>query len=192
MNLNTEHVTEALEQSKKVINQIMRKYNLDYYDKIGEQREREVKDWFNKSIKEQNSYIKKEEMKGYKYFQNVLYYKEVIIYYWRIYNYFENEIELININLNVKSYQQLIKEIESKKTILSFEYQRRSPEYLKLESYEYRHPEIIKIQDDIKISEAKNIAIELFEIESKVKLLQYIIDYLLSPERSGPKKRIKL
>ena len=192
MNLNTEQVKEALEQSKKIIRQIMIKYNLDYYDKIGEQREREVKDWFNKSIKEQNSYIKKEEMRGYKYFQNVLYYKEVIIYYWRIYNYFENEIELININLNVKSYQQLIKEIESKKTILSFEYQRRSPEYLKLESYEYRHPEIIKIQDDIKISEAKNIAIELFEIESKVKLLQYIIDNLLSPERISPKKRIKL
>jgi hypothetical protein len=189
MNLNTEHVTEALKQSKKIINQIMRKYNLDYFDKIGEQREREVKDWFNKSLKEQNSYIKREESRGYKYFQNVLYYKEVIVYYWRIYNYFENEIELININLNVKSYKQLIREIESKKIILSFEYQRLSPEYLKLESFEYRHPEIIKIQDDIKISEAKNIAIELFEIESKVKLLQYIIDYLLSPKQSGPKKK---
>lgn len=189
MNLNIEKVKEALEQSKKIINQIMIKYNLDYNDKIGEQKHREIKDWYNKPLNEQNSYIKIEGKHGYKYFQNVLYYKEVKVYYWRIYNYFENEIELININLNVKSYSQLIKEVKSKKEILGFEYQRFTPIYLKLESYEYRYPEIIKIQDDIIISESKNKAIELFEIEGKVKLLQYLIDYLLSPDRSGPKKK---
>ena len=195
MNLNTEKVNEALEQAKKIITEIRIKYELGYYDKIGEQGEREIKDWYNKSKIDLSKYIKKEvnnfggRDKTICYFEKVINYKTVINSYWNIYRFFENEIEILNINMNVKSIGQLKNKINDQIIILGFDYERKSPEYLKLDSLEFKHPELISFQGDIKISQAKYCAIELFEIEGKVKLLQYIIDNFLSPERSGPKKK---
>lgn len=195
MNLNTEKVNEALEQAKKIITEIRIKYELGYYDKIGEQGEREIKDWYNKSKIDLSKYIKKEvnnfggRDKTICYFEKVINYKTVINSYWNIYRFFENEIEILNINMNVKSIGQLKNKINDQIIILGFDYERKSPEYLKLDSLEFKHPELISFQGDIKISQAKYCAIELFEMEGKVKLLQYIIDNFLSPERSGPKKK---
>jgi hypothetical protein len=197
MNLNTEKVNEALEQAKKIINQIMIKYELDYNDKIGEHGEREIKSLRYKSPVEVDlsKYIKKEvdnfggRFKTICYFEKVIKFKTIKNSYWSIYRYFENEIELLNINMNVKRISQLKNKIDERITILGFDYERKSPEYLDLDSLEYKHPELITFQGDIKISQSKYCAIELFEIEGKVKLLQYIIDNFLSPERSGPKKK---
>lgn len=195
MNLNTEKVNEALEQAKKIITEIRIKYELGYYDKIGEQGEREIKDWYNKSKIDLSKYIKKEvnnfggRDKTICYFEKVINYKTVINSYWNIYRFFENEIEILNINMNVKSIGQLKNKINDQIIILGFDYERKSPEYLKLDSLEFKHPELTNLEGDIKISQAKYCAIELFEIEGKVKLLQYIIDNFLSPERSGPKKK---
>jgi hypothetical protein len=197
MNLNTEKVNEALIQAKKIINQIMLKYELDYNDKIGEHGEREVKNLKYKSPVEVDlrKYIHRKVdifFDGRKmdcYFEKVINVKIVKHSYWSIYRFFENEIELLNINMNVKRISQLKNKIDERITILGFYYERESPEFLDLDSLEFKHPELISFQGDIKISQAKYCAIELFEMEGKVKLLQYIIDNFLSPERSGPKKK---
>lgn len=191
MNLNSEKVNEALEQAKKIINQIMLKYELDYNDIIGEHGEREIKTLRYKSPVEVDlrKYIHKKVDKENCYFEKLINYKTIKNSYWSIYSFFENEIELLNINMNVKRISQLKNKIDERITILGFDYERKSPEYLKLDSLEFKHPELINSEGDILISQAKYSAIELFEIEGKVKLLQYIIDNFLSPERSGPKKK---
>jgi len=197
MNLNTEKVNEALKQAKKIIYHIMSKYELDYNDKIGEYGEREIKSLRYKSpvevdlrkYKHKEVDIRYHGRKDNCYFENVINVKIVKDNYWSIYRFFENEIELLNINMNVKRISQLKNKIDERITILGFYYERKSPEYLDLDSLEYKHPELIILKGDIKISQAKYCAIELFEMESKVKLLQYIIDNFLSPERSGPKKK---
>ncbi len=191
MNLNTEKVNEALTQAKKIINQIMLKYELDYNDKIGEHGEREIISLSYKSPVEVDlrKYIHREVDKKNCYFEKVINVKIVKHSYWSIYRFFENEIELLNINMNVKRISQLKNKIDERITILGFYYERESPEFLELDSLEFKHPELISFKGDIKISQAKYCAIELFEMEGKVKLLQYIIDNFLSPERSGPKKK---
>ena len=108
-------------------------------------------------------------------------------YYWRIYNFIDNKLDEIDIDLNTIPMNKLRNQLTININELQKEYQQCRNKLI-------NHFQIL----DKSFEEICNTSIdnrklhwkcELFEIEGKIQSLQYIIDNFLSPERSGPKKK---
>ena len=197
MNLNIEQVTHSLSKGGpilKMINLIMTKYDLEYKGQITYDKFKRI----SRNVPESSvNRLKKElginELIINYWGMTCLYKREqsfngrVQDYYWRVYNFIDNKLDEIDFDLNTISKNKLTTQLKQEITKLEKEYQDCRNKLI-------NHFQIL----DKSLEEICNTSIdnrklhwkcELFEIEGKVKLLQYIIDNFLSPERSGPKKK---
>jgi hypothetical protein len=188
MNLNIEQLNKSLSKGGpifKMINLIMSKYDLDYKGVIIYEKLKRVS---NKVDEFEIKRIKKEtdikELLTINYWGCTMLYKKehpykrnVSDYYWRIYNFIDNKLDEIDIDLNTISKNKLKCQLNQEITKLEKQYQEcRNKLINPFQILDKSLDEICNTSTDNRKLHWK---CELFEIEGKIQSLKYIIDNFL-------------